>query len=690
MFFITFLRDRSIGTKLSLSVFALVGSVFLLFILLAGHSSSEMAKAAALREVVDKTRLLADTVDIVDKDLRKQVATFAKVYKSGFKDEFTLDAGRVSEVGGNSAPVMRNGGGELNNDFTLPDQFTALTGVYATVFARKGDDFVRITTSHKKENGERAIGTVLDRAHPAYPLILDGKSYAGAATLFGGQYMTQYDPIRDAAGKVIGILYVGVNFTDSMKSLGDSVRAMKLGDTGQFFALSAKPGKDYGKALIHPTRQNENLLEATDADGHAYIKQMLDLKNGDLRYWGGAPGQRRERIVAFSYSKSWNMLVAGEVYLDEITAAAIAQRDRYALFGLLIVTLVAGLLYPLIRVMVGRPLAQALKIAETVAAGDLTSQIDVSSSDETGRLMSAMKRMNASLVRIVGEVRSGTDTIVTAATQIAAGNHDLSARTEQQASSLEQTASSMEQLITTVKQNGDDARQANQLAASASSVASKGGAVVAQVVDTMGSINASSRKIVDIIGVIDGIAFQTNILALNAAVEAARAGEQGRGFAVVATEVRNLAQRSAAAAREIKQLIGDSVDKVEAGSELVNQAGATMEEIVASVRRVTDIMGRITSASRDQEAGIGQISQAITHMDGVTQQNAALVEEAAAAADSLHDQADTLAHVVSVFKLDDTPQTASLALAGKPAPASSVPLALGRQAANVRRQRELV
>jgi methyl-accepting chemotaxis protein len=249
-------------------------------------------------------------------------------------------------------------------------------------------------------------------------------------------------------------------------------------------------------------------------------------------------------------------------------------------------------------------------------------------------------------------VRSGTDTIATASSQIAAGNHDLSSRTEEQASSLEETAASMEELTSTVKQNADNARQANQLAVSASSVAVKGGSVVAEVVGTMGAINASSRKIVDIIGVIDGIAFQTNILALNAAVEAARAGEQGRGFAVVAAEVRNLAQRSAAAAKEIKTLIDDSVSKVEEGSNQVAEAGKTMDEIVDSVKRVTDIMAEITAASQEQTSGIEQINQAITQMDQVTQQNAALVEEAAAAASSLQEQAANLSQVVSVFKMD--------------------------------------
>jgi methyl-accepting chemotaxis protein len=379
---------------------------------------------------------------------------------------------------------------------------------------------------------------------------------------------------------------------------------------------------------------------------------------------------------------------------------AVAAKSRNMLIVLAVLVVVFGIAFAWwLTVGITRPISKAVTVARRVADGDLTTDLsrdqDVQAKDEVGQLLQALRDMNSNLLRIVGDVRSGTETISAASTQIASGNADLSSRTESQASSLEETASSMEELTSTVKQNADNAKQANQLAATASEVAVKGGSVVSQVVETMGSINDSSKRIVDIISVIDGIAFQTNILALNAAVEAARAGEQGRGFAVVASEVRSLAQRSASAAKEIKELIDDSVSKVDTGSKLVNEAGTTMDEVVASIRRVTDIMGEITAASAEQSAGIEQVNLAITEMDNTTQQNAALVEEAAAAAQSLQDQAAMLLKAVGVFKVSGNalasaapvPVRAAVAApkkevkAARPAVASSPAPRLARQEA---------
>ena len=396
-------------------------------------------------------------------------------------------------------------------------------------------------------------------------------------------------------------------------------------------------------------------------DRSVYIQQALRPAMAALRA-GDIPEATRLEVnkVRLLYAP---VRASGEalmtIQLDEANREYMAAVKRYESVRLIgIASISAGLLFAVIFGIalvrgITRSLAMAIAASNAVAQGDLTHSIAVGGKNEVGLLIASLSSMKDNLVDIVSQVRNGTEAIATASSQIAAGNLDLSSRTEEQASSLEETASSMEELTSTVKQNADNARQANQLAVLASDVAVRGGKVVSQVVDTMESINASAKKIGDIIGVIDGIAFQTNILALNAAVEAARAGEQGRGFAVVASEVRNLAQRSAAAAKEIKTLIGDSVDKVDAGSKLVNQAGATMDEIVSSVRRVTDIMGEISTASAEQEAGIEQINSAIAEMDTVTQQNAALVEEAAAAAASLHEQAGELSQTVSVFKLDE-------------------------------------
>ncbi|SIR41372.1 methyl-accepting chemotaxis protein [Janthinobacterium sp. TND4EL3] len=434
---------------------------------------------------------------------------------------------------------------------------------------------------------------------------------------------------------------------------------------GPYFAEEAKQSSVVSgelqkkiEALISGPQETELFRQVSDMR-----KVYLDAREQVSKL--KAAGQTEEADKAFQavfvpgstkYQKViMNMLEHQRASIDATAREIdeVAKTSRNLMLVLAALALAFGIACAWVLTMgIVRPLRTAVEIARKVADGDLTAQIDASAKDETGQLLQALKDMNTSLLNIVGEVRSGTDSIATSSTQIAAGNQDLSSRTEEQAGSLEETASSMEELTSTVKQNADNARQANQLAASAAQVAVKGGEVVAQVVGTMESINTSSNKIVDIISVIDGIAFQTNILALNAAVEAARAGEQGRGFAVVASEVRNLAQRSASAAKEIKTLIGASVEQVNAGSMLVAQAGSTMNDIVDSVQRVSDIITEITAASSEQSVGIDEINRAIGQMDAVTQQNAALVEESAAAAESMQHQAHNLAQVVSVFKLN--------------------------------------
>jgi len=413
------------------------------------------------------------------------------------------------------------------------------------------------------------------------------------------------------------------------------------------------------RPLFHTDDERQKLRQLEEVRGR-YVKSFQGvgalLKGGER----DAARQRlleetlplldslQDRIIEISRIQSVEMVDAGAASQQVIDGAG---RMNLMLSGLAVV--LGGFFAWKVTQSITVPLAQAVTVAETVARGDLGQPIRANTLDETGRLMRALHDMQEKLAGAVRIIRAGSETISSASGQIAAGNTDLSSRTEEQAASLEETAASMEELASTVKQNADNARQANQLAASASEIAQRGGAVVSAVVSTMGDISASSRKISEIVSVIDGIAFQTNILALNAAVEAARAGEQGKGFAVVAGEVRSLAQRSAQAAREVKALIEASVGKVAEGAEHAENAGATMQEVVASVQRVTDIMGEIAAASQEQASGIEQVNRAVSQMDEVTQQNAALVEEAAAAAGSMQDQAHALVKAVGVFRLGE-------------------------------------
>ncbi|MBW4057103.1 MAG: HAMP domain-containing protein [Proteobacteria bacterium] len=450
-----------------------------------------------------------------------------------------------------------------------------------------------------------------------------------------------------------------ITVEDAKKMALEQIKDLRYNGSEYFWVNDLEP-----VMLMHGVNADlvgKNVADIKDPNGKQIFVEMVKVAKekgaGIVDYQWVKPGASKpvDKISYVELNKEWGWVVGSGIYVDDVKAEVASMRLQILGAALILALVVFAFAWVVAR-GIKRALDKAIVASDLIAAGDLTVKIEVDSEDETGHLLMSLKEMNEGLAKIVGEVRTGADSIATATEQIAAGNADLSQRTEEQASALEETASSMEELTSTVKQNADNAQQANQLAISASGVAVKGGDVINRVVRTMESITDSSRKIADIIGVIDGIAFQTNILALNAAVEAARAGEQGRGFAVVAAEVRSLAQRSAAAAKEIKTLIEDSVGKVQDGSRLVEEAGHTTQEIVTSIKRVTDIMAEISAASLEQSSGIEQVNTAITQMDDVTQQNAALVEQAAAAAESLEEQAMQLVQVVTRFKLEESVQ----------------------------------
>jgi methyl-accepting chemotaxis protein len=644
-----------VGFKLTSFTFALVGAILAAVVLTMSWTTSGMLQQHAVEGMRAELRSLLNAIALFDEGMSSQAASFGHVFASGFEGERMLDATQTIDVAGKATPALMLDGKPVNLDFTLPDRFTRQTGGNATVFVASGDDFIRISTSVRKENGARAVGTVLDKSGAAYAALHDGRPYVGLARLFGKDFITDYEPLRDAGGKLIGALYVGIDVSKNMANLRDRIRAMKVGDTGYFYVLDAKPGKSRGDALVHPAKEGQNLLDSRDSSGREFIRAMLDGGEGVITYpWQNAEKgetSARDKIVVYAAYKNWGWLVAGGTYVDEITREAASLRNRCVLIGLAALALFAVVLRVVIKRTITVPLDSARAAAERIAGGDLTVRIASGRHDEIGLLLDAMNGICTRLSGVVGQVRHGAEQIAGASGEISSGNLDLCSRTEQQAATLAATAEAMRDLTETVRRNAGDARDANTLAVNTSMVAQEGGRMVAKVTHTMDSIRASSGRISDIIGVIDGIAFQTNILALNAAVEAARAGEQGRGFAVVATEVRSLAQRSAAAAKEIKVLIEASGEEVDAGARVVQEAGVTMKEVLTSAEQVTTIMARISNASDAQRAGIEGANRAIDEMDGVTQQNAALVEQASAAALAMQEQAEVLARAVRVFVL---------------------------------------
>jgi methyl-accepting chemotaxis protein-2 (aspartate sensor receptor) len=506
------------------------------------------------------------------RSVKQRVAAASSTLRTSLVGEFVLEASQLVETNGRALPTLRCSGRILNLDFSVADGFTARTGLLMTIFVRAGDDFFRITTSVKKPDGQRAIGTPLDRSQPAYRDALAGKPYVGYATVFGRQCMTRYVPVQDAQGRIVAILFVGLDVTDLP---GLSVSANIA------VRLALGYGVVYG------------------------VFQALTGQIGDPWVWG---------------------------------------------FGLFSVGAIWAIAYGLLNRYVALPVVQGRLAAQRLAGGDLMNQVHVDGRDDLGQMLLAINGVSIGLTGLVGTLRTAATQVAEGNREIADANTDLAHRTEKQSGEVNATASAMEELTANVSQSAERTGQVHALVSAVSDKALSSSAIVGQLVETMGKIKASSHRINDIVALIDGIAFQTNILALNAAVEAARAGEQGRGFAVVATEVRSLAQRAAGSAREIRDLIQTSVQMTEAGSDLVDKALEAMNQIAVSVGDVVGVTDGIAVAGSEQRAAIQDVNRSVGEIEQMTQQNAALVEQSAAAAMKMRDQAGALEKAVDGFK----------------------------------------
>jgi methyl-accepting chemotaxis protein-2 (aspartate sensor receptor) len=536
-------------------------------------------------------------------------------------------------------------------------------GNVATIFVKRGDDFERVATSLRQENGSRAMGTLLGKNHPGYAAVMAGRNYAGKATLFGRDYMTQYEPIRDARGQVIGLTFVGIDIQASLGYVKQTLKQVKLGETGYVYVLDGSVGDSAGTLLIHPVKEGQRIIDAKDSSGKFFIRDILEKRNGLITYpWiNKEAGETRPRnkIVVFREYKGWNWIIAAGSYADEVFSLADHVQGMMIKGAFLLTILLLVIVTFYITRMVIAPMKGLVQSARKIADGDLSVRIETTRRDEIGKVLGSMGEMTTRLRQTISDVRSAADSLASSAQQVSSTAQSLSQSSSEQAASVEETSASVEQMTASITQNTENAKVTDNMATKSSQEAVEGGGAVNQTVTAM-------KQIAGKIGIIDDIAYQTNLLALNAAIEAARAGEHGKGFAVVAAEVRKLAERSQVAAQEIGQLASSSVGMAE-------KAGKLLDEMVPSIKKTSDLVQEIAAASNEQSTGVGQINAAMGQLNKATQQNASASEELAATAEEMGGQAGQLQEMMAFFQVSE--QGAATARSGggaaRPAAAKS-------------------
>ena len=628
-------------------------------------------------EQLRKTNMMVlDMIGQTDSILRGQAESWAHAFTTALAGRYTLEGG--------DDPVLKLNGVVLNGSTGEVDTFSLRTkGNVATVFAKKGDDFVRVTTSVKKEDGSRAVGTLLGKEHPAYVLVREGKSFTGKATLFGRDFMTKYDPIHDAAGQVIGLHFVGIDIVESIARMKETIKKIKLGTTGYAYVLDATPGPKAGTLIVHPTSEGKNIIEAKDNEGRPFIREIVEKRNGTIIYpWMNTEAgdtRPRNKIVIYNDYKDWNWIVASGSYTEEIFSLADRARNlTIAATFVLTITLLAILTFYLNRIVI-RPLTGLVGSSQRIANGDLTIRLDTGRGDEIGAVMHAMHEMAEKLGTIIGGVRSASDTIGDAARQMSVATSQVSTATEAQAQASAASAAALEEVTVSINEVSTLAGETEASSQKTSRLTEESVAAIHDAVDEIESmasaISASSEQVAGLVkrseevggiaGVIREIADQTNLLALNAAIEAARAGEQGRGFAVVADEVRKLAERTTTSTGEIAATIGRiqtdthaavasmdaGVAKAGQGVRLTEQAASSVVRIRDGARRVSDMVTGISDSIREQSAASNEIAQRVERIAEMTEQNAAEVAGTAAAAKDLQETSRALHASMGRFRI---------------------------------------
>jgi len=640
---INFFRRAGLGTKLSLLTGLSVATLFLLFTFLLSYNTSQKLESLAIEDLHNQSTGVVDMVQMFNTSLTEEVESYTRLFTTFLPQPLSLDVSQPRTINGQTVPLLKGGDTELHENNTTPDDFLNRTGAISTLFVRNGDDFVRVATSLRKENGDRAIGTVLDHASPAWAVVTKGEVYRGLALLFGKRYITQYQPVKDAGGQVIAIIFVGVDITHSWNVMREKILSRRLGESGHFFVLDRSNGKNHGQYLFHsaeegrlPTWENEVQQQLLGDDSGTLERQSAD---------------GRTLIMAWTPLPGWNWTIVGEVDKTVLLADVTSMRDRFLLAGVVLSALFAMLFVFIIRRWLTRPLRDVIGLAEQYAAGDLRATLPATRQDEVGQLINAINGIGGGLQKIVLQVREAAGDIHLGTNALAADTGEISEQINKQASSVEETSASIEQLAASVQQNAANMEQTQQLVGETSRAVHQGGETVSNAVSTMDDIREASKRIEAITRVIEGIAFQTNILALNAAVEAARAGEHGKGFAVVAQEVRALAARSANAVKEIEQLIGDTLSKVSEGHALSEQTRQAMDSIIEHIDNINQLVTEINHASREQSAGIGQVNLAMTHIGEASHINADRVSRSEQTAQVLRGKGSHLTDLVSLFRL---------------------------------------